>query len=74
MLELRVIFLFISNKLKLKMKFATAIMATAVAAKYEADRVNSLPEMGTFDKYGAFSGYLDIADTSKKIHYLFFEA
>ena len=56
------------------MKFATAIMATAVAAKYEADRVNSLPEMGTFDKYGAFSGYLDIADTSKKIHYLFFEA
>ena len=30
--------------------------------------------MGTFDKYGAFSGYIDIADTTKKIHYLFFEA
>ena len=59
------------------MKFATALMATAfavVSAKPEEDRVTSLPEMGTFDKYGAFSGYLDIADTSKKIHYLFFEA
>jgi carboxypeptidase C (cathepsin A) len=30
--------------------------------------------MGNFDKYGAFSGYLDIAETSKKLHYLFFEA
>ena len=56
------------------MKFTTAILATAVAAKFEADRVLSLPEMGTFDKYGAFSGYLDITDTTKKIHYLFLEA
>ena len=38
------------------------------------DRVTSLPEMTTFDQFGAFSGFLDIADTTKKIHYLFFEA
>jgi len=59
------------------MKFATAVLATVIAcvqAKPEEDRVLELPEMGVFDKYGAFSGYLDIVDTSKKIHYLFFEA
>ena len=59
------------------MKFATAVLATAIAtvsAKPEEDRVTYLPEMGNFDKYGAFSGYLDIQDTTKKIHYLFFEA
>lgn len=58
------------------MKFITAAlaMATFAAAKPEEDRVLSLPEMGNFDTYGAFSGYIDIADTSKKIHYLFFEA
>ena len=60
------------------MKFATAIVAVALAgaasAKPEEDRVLALPEMGPFDKYGAFSGYLDIPETTKKIHYLFFEA
>jgi carboxypeptidase C (cathepsin A) len=60
------------------MKFAAAILASVATALYtdgaEADRVSELPEMGKFEKYGAFSGYLDIADTTKKIHYLFFEA
>ena len=58
------------------MKFVAAVAAFAAvaSAKPEDHRVTSLPEMGTFDKYGAFSGYLDIPDTSKKIHYLFFEA
>ena len=53
---------------------AFACAATSVAAKAEEDRVLSLPEMGDFDTYGAFSGYLDITETSKKLHYLFFEA
>ena len=58
------------------MKFTTALasFAAVAVAKPEEDRVTYIPEMGTFDKYGAFSGYLDIADTTKKIHYLFFEA
>ena len=58
------------------MKFVAAVSAFAAvaSAKPEDHRVTSLPEMGNFDKYGAFSGYLDIPDTSKKIHYLFFEA
>lgn len=58
------------------MKFVIAALAFASAAnaKAEEDRMAYLPEMGNFDKYGAFSGFLDIAETSKKIHYLFFEA
>lgn len=57
------------------MKFTIAALAAAmVQAKPEEDRVTSLPQMGNFDTYGAFSGYLNIADTSKQLHYLFFEA
>jgi len=57
------------------MKFIIAALtfASVAQAAPEEDRVLYLPEMGYFDKYGAFSGYIDIADTSKKIHYLFFE-
>ena len=62
------------------MKFAASLvtLASSAAALYtdaaSLDRVTALPDMGTFDKFGAFSGYLDIPDTTKKIHYLFFEA
>lgn len=61
------------------MKFATSAVAFALAAGSafaapEEERVISLPGMRTFDTYGAFSGFMDIADTTKKIHYLFFEA
>ena len=56
-------------------QFATAALTMAVAyAKAEEDRVTYLPQMGTFDKYGAFSGMLPIEGTSKELHYLFFEA
>ena len=58
------------------MKFITSLVAFAgyAYAAPEEDRVLHLPEMGTFDTYGAFSGFLDIADTTKELHYLFFEA
>ena len=58
------------------MKFAATLAAIAVMAhaKPEEDRMTYLPEMGNFDTYGAFSGYLNIPDTTKQIHYLFFEA
>ena len=56
------------------MKFITAALAAVAYAAPEEDRVTELPEMGKFDTYGAFSGFLDIPDTSKKLHYLFFEA
>ena len=60
------------------MKFSTSVAGCALAALVHAapehDRVTSLPEMGNFDEYGAFSGYLPIEGTSKQIHYLFFEA
>jgi cathepsin A (carboxypeptidase C) len=32
-----------------------------------------MPEMGTFDSFGFFSGYLDVDDT-KSLHYLFVES
>jgi len=44
-----------------------------VAAKDEANRVTSIPDMATFDKFGAFSGYLNVSD-AKSLHYLFFES
>ena len=56
------------------MRFISAVLAAMAAARPEEDRVFYLPEMGMFDEYGAFSGYIDIEGTSKKIHYLFFEA
>jgi len=58
------------------MKFVAALATFAVCAiaKPEEDRVAALPEMGTFDKFGAFSGYLNLPETTKEIHYLFFEA
>ena len=54
-------------------KYASAL-ATIAMAKPEEERVSSLPYMGTFENFGMFSGYLDIADTTKKIHYLFVES
>ena len=54
-------------------KYAAALAAVA-SARPEEERVSELPMMGKFDQFGMFSGYLDIADTTKKIHYLFVES
>lgn len=48
----------------------SALLGTALAAP-EEDRVLYLPEMGYFDKFDAFSGFLDIKGKAKRIHYLF---
>ena len=48
-------------------------LAGMVAAKDEANRVLSIPDMATFDNFGAFSGYLNVSD-AKALHYLFFES
>ena len=56
-------------------QFAAAALTIALAsAKAEEDRMTSLPQMGNFDKFGAFSGMLPIEGTSKELHYLFFES
>jgi hypothetical protein len=44
------------------LNFALAGIATAA---FEEDRVTSLPEMGDFDTFGVFSGFLEIPDTVK---------
>jgi hypothetical protein len=60
------------------MKFTLALIGSALAgmalAAPEEDRVTYLPEMGYFDKFGAFSGYVDIKERKKRIHYMFVES
>lgn len=60
------------------MKFTVALIGSAVAglayAAPEEDRVLYLPEMGYFDKFGAYSGYVDIKEKKKRIHYMFVES
>ena len=40
-------------------------LAAIAAAAPEADRVLSLPDMATFDKFAVYSGYLAIENTSQ---------
>lgn len=55
-----------------KSLIACALIGMA-AAKDEVNRVASIPDMAVFDKYGAYSGYLNVSD-AKSLHYLFFES
>jgi len=52
----------------------TFAMAGLAAAAPESDRVTSLPEMRDFDDYGVYSGYLNIPETAKQLHYMFVES
>lgn len=56
------------------MKFAPALLATIAFAAPEEDRVSWLPNIGTIEDFGLFSGYVTIGDTSKQIHYLLNES
>lgn len=48
-------------------------LAVATLASDEADRVLSLPDMGTFDTFPLYSGYLNVS-SAKALHYLFVES
>jgi cathepsin A (carboxypeptidase C) len=50
---------------------ASALVALA-SAKYEEDRVISMPEMTVFP-FAAYSGYLDVS-VDKALHYMFVES
>jgi len=55
---------------------ALALLSSLVIAKPMEDWVPGLPRMNNdmpFD-FKMFSGYVDITDTTKKIHYLFLES
>lgn len=54
--------------------FACALLASHAMAAVEADRVVALPGQTTFDTYAVYSGYLDIADTTNSLHYMFVES
>jgi cathepsin A (carboxypeptidase C) len=45
--------------------------AGVVLAAPEEERVTWLPNIGTIDKFDMFSGYANIPETSKQLHYLF---
>ena len=45
-----------------------------VAADAEADKVTEIKGMTTFSEYGLYSGYLDIENTTKSLHYVFAES
>jgi hypothetical protein len=52
----------------------TAAIAGIAAAAPETERVLALPGMPAFDTYPVYSGYLNIPNTTKKLHYLFVES
>jgi carboxypeptidase C (cathepsin A) len=55
--------------------FALAsLIGSAVYAAPEAERVPEMPGMGAFDDFGLFSGYVNIGDTSKMLHYVLVES
>jgi len=59
------------------MRFTVALIGFAgmALAAPEEDRVTYLPEMGYFDKYAVYSGYVDIPATGKKsLHYMFVQS
>jgi cathepsin A (carboxypeptidase C) len=57
---------------------ATNLLVFAIAglahAKPAEDRVYSLPDMATFDKFEYYSGYVNLAGTGKSLHYIFVES
>lgn len=48
--------------------------ATIIQALPADEKVDSLPEMDPFDKYGLYSGYVPLGNTTKTIHYLFVQS
>ena len=54
--------------------FAILALSIYVRAAPAADKVDEIPGMAKFDKYGLYSGYIPIVNTTKNIHYLFVES
>ena len=53
------------------------LMCLVIAMSYgnpEEDRVYSVPDMGTFNKSAFYSGYLDIPNENRHLHYIFLES
>lgn len=58
----------------MRILFVIALLVLASYAKPTADRVMSVPMMGDFDKFELYSGYLEIPDKQRKLHYVFAES
>ena len=59
------------------MKFTASLIAMAapmVMAAPEAERVTWLPSIGSIEGFNLYSGYVNVPETSKQLHYLFNES
>lgn len=53
---------------------AIACLAIVAFAKPDADRVLEVPDMAKFDTFELYSGYLQIPNKQRKLHYIFAES
>lgn len=51
-----------------------AVIAVCAFAKPDADRVLGVPMMANFSDFEVYSGYLDIPEKQRKLHYVFVES
>jgi len=54
--------------------FCAALLAVTSMAAPVDEKVPYLPGMGTFDKFGLYSGYISQQNGKKNLHYVFVEA
>jgi hypothetical protein len=54
--------------------FTIATLLGSVSADAAADLVTEIKGMTNFTEYGVYSGYLDIENTTKSLHYVFAES
>ncbi|CAI2368611.1 unnamed protein product [Moneuplotes crassus] len=58
----------------MKAIYILALCVTLVMAKPADEIVKELPEMGKFDRFDMYSGYLEIPNKQRKLHYVFAES
>eukprot|EP00344_Euplotes_crassus_P004940 CAMPEP_0196995206 /NCGR_PEP_ID=MMETSP1380-20130617/1373_1 /TAXON_ID=5936 /ORGANISM="Euplotes crassus, Strain CT5" /LENGTH=468 /DNA_ID=CAMNT_0042410819 /DNA_START=13 /DNA_END=1419 /DNA_ORIENTATION=- len=58
----------------MKILFVLALCLAIVMAKPAEDLVKEVPDMGKFDQFDFYSGYLDIPNKQRKLHYVFAES
>ena len=53
-----------------------AVLACVVMGKPSEEQVHQLPQMGVFDKdtFEVYSGFIDMTNSSRSIHYLLVES
>jgi len=58
----------------MKTFIALIVLLAIVCAKPKEDKVTSVPDMGNFTDFDFYSGYLEIPDKKRKLHYILVES